>query len=158
VFCVFGIVYEFQILNKGEFWQIHLRSIWSSEKEVDRDDEWPLVKSNESLILDLSADRLNKLFDILHDKERKYSSVMKNLQLFMFEDLVSSNNKPKANDEQKMFPNETSEFLKVLGNRVRVTNKYLNYLNNITEFYSFKSYSTLNMTKRQIEKVNLIFI
>lgn len=89
---------------------------------------------NDEYIMEVSAQRINRLFDILLEKEKQYNSVMKDLGLILFENLINE----KGDSTLGKFPNEVKKFLKITNNRVRVNNKFIRFLHNISYFYTFK--------------------
>lgn len=98
------------------------------------DNEHKLSSSSSKYILDISKERINKLFDILHDKEKLFSGVFKSLGLIVFDNLISGNDEPALKD----FSREKERFLKVVDNRVTVTDEFVSYLHNLSDYYSFE--------------------
>jgi hypothetical protein len=107
--------------------------------------DWNADKSYQ---IEISSERINKLFDILYEKEKKYASVMKSLGILLFENLIG--NAPDAALEN--FSKERSDFLKIVDSRVRITEKFLVHLYNLSDFYSFNNERDI-ITRRKIDKV-----
>lgn len=91
-------------------------------------------KSKDYLIK-LSSQRIERLFQILHDKEKNFSQLMNHLGLFMFENLING----KEDLAFKGYEHDRDRFLEVVENRVRVSDIFINYLVNLSDFYSFKN-------------------
>jgi hypothetical protein len=81
--------------------------------------------------------RINKLFDVLFEKEKRYKSVLSSLNVLLFENLVNEKEDASLMD----FANEAKLFLKVLDKRVTVTNEfnYYNYQTNMSNYYTYKN-------------------
>ena len=103
-------------------------------------------------ILDISKERINKLFKKLHEKETKYLSVMKNLNIFLFEDFRQ---KKYQNNNSKFVNYEINKFLKLNEDKVEVTDNFIKYLHNISSQDSFER-SGKHLVKENITKVILI--
>lgn len=101
----------------------------NSNNNIDNENKVP-----SRYILDISKERINKLFDILHDKEKLFSGVFKSLGLIVFDNLISGNDEPALKD----YSREKERFLKVVDNRVTVTDEFVSYLHNLSDYYSFE--------------------
>lgn len=99
-----------------------------------------------NFLLDLSTQRLNKLFDILHDKEERYMEILASLDLLIFDNII---NKKKNDSVWKSIGQEKNLYLKVVDKRLRVTKKFIKYLYNLSNFYlAEKPEKKLNKTQK----------
>lgn len=87
----------------------------------------------------LTSQRIERLFKVLLDKEKDFAELMNHLGLIMFENLING----KQDSAFKGYEKDRDLFLKVSDNRVKVTTSFMNYLSNLSEFYSFKHPRTL---------------
>ena len=85
-------------------------------------------KNETKYIFPIEANRINKLFRILIDKEKDYVTVLDKLELPSFQ-------KIKNNEKIKNF--KYNYYSKVINNNVVASDKFLNYLNNLSDIYSF---------------------
>lgn len=97
-------------------------------------------------IMEVNALRINKLFDILFEKEKLYKSVLSSLNVLLFENLVNEKEDVALMD----FANEAELFLKVVDKRVTVTNEFIDYLTNMSNYYTYKN------PRDKIEKYTVI--
>ena len=98
--------------------------------------------------------RLNKLFDIIYEKEKVIESTLRKLDLVVFEDIIK--------DDQsalplpfKMFKYEINEFLKVDDKKVRATTKFADFLSNQSDYYTFKN-PRKNIIKTKMSNVSIL--
>lgn len=91
--------------------------------------------NSDAYLIKLTSLRIERLFKILLEKEKNFTELMNHLGLVMFENLIDG----KQDSAFKGYENDRDLFLKVVDNRVRVTNSFMNYLFNLSEFYSFKN-------------------
>jgi hypothetical protein len=92
-------------------------------------------RAHDAYLVDISAQRLNKLLDILHEKEKTLGWAMRHLGLLMFDNITQ----------------DTDGFLTRVDQHVRVTDPFLRYLHNITDFYVLKRRRNV-IQKRPIER------
>lgn len=129
---------------------VHAEPVTDSSVSEDRPNEQSDDDSIVSNYLqELSADRINSLFEVLYTHERKMSDVMSKLGLLMFENLV----KRRRDPVMEMFAREREEFLDVSDNRVQVTYKFVDFLYNISDFYIFNHPRSI-IIKKKLEKVS----
>lgn len=88
--------------------------------------------NSSAYILDISTERINKLFDILHEKEKLYGEILVSLDLLIFENLISGENDKTV---FKNFSSEKNRYLKVVDNRIRATEEFVEYLYNVSSIY-----------------------
>lgn len=85
--------------------------------------------NSKAYILEISTRRINKLFDILHDKEKLYREILAFLDVMIFENDINGKN------DQPVWENiisEKSRYLKVVDNRIRATEEFVGYLYNVS--------------------------
>lgn len=104
-------------------------------------------------ILDLSIDRLNKLFSILMQKENKYESLIKNLELISFKEYL---NDKKNSLLYKNYQIESEFFLHSTDQSIKANENFIKFLYNKTHTYSF-DHPRKNVSKSKI-KVNYIIL
>ena len=83
-------------------------------------------------LLEISTQRINKLFDILHEKEKRYGEVLSSLGLPLFDNLIKKKQQPVLDN----FTLEEILYLKVVDNRVRATDQFVNFLYNVSSLSS----------------------
>lgn len=106
------------------------------------------AKSDKKYIMDVNAERLNRLFDILIKKEQTYGPILDDLNVVSFSKLVK-----KENDKAlKPFQTEADQFLKVENDKVVATDKFVQMLNQKSESHSFTNPRN-NVAKARVEKV-----
>ena len=88
----------------------------------------------------IGAERINRLFKILTDKEKIYGEVLKNLNFISFTDLVSfdKNKNISRNNSKTFFNTEIEKYLRVENSQVVATDEFIVYLNAKSDLYSFK--------------------
>jgi hypothetical protein len=101
------------------------------------------TKRNDSFIFDIESARINRLFKILHRKEKLHSKVLNQLQLISFEDIIQKKSKVKYNK------------LQVNGDEVQVTEEFVNELKQQSILHSFTAESRKNVKKEKITNGNL---
>lgn len=99
--------------------------------------------------ISVSARRMNSLFAILLEKEKRYKSAMENLGLVLFENMING----KQDSALEKFPDETKKFLKIEDNRVKVTDEFISFLHNISDFYTFKRPKQREIKKMRVTSV-----
>ena len=85
------------------------------------------AESTQSHLLDIEADKIDKLLEILHTKESRFEEALNALNIASFQKLV--NNEPTL----KRFSFETKKFLRLQDQRVHVTNEFVRYLKEKSE-------------------------
>ncbi len=101
--------------------------------------------------------RLNKLFNIIHEKEKQIELVLRKLNLIIFDDIIKyidSNNLLALPLAQQYFNSEIRDFLRVIGNKIQITNKFIDYLNNQSDYYSFYN-PRKSILKQKINDVSI---
>jgi hypothetical protein len=95
------------------------------------------MKFSNDYILNISSTRLNKLFDILNQKENEKNNYLlqNKLGLISFKDLISS----KADLSANYFSNEIKNYLKVVDDRVMVNDNFIEYLYDISNHFSIQN-------------------
>ena len=101
---------------------------------------------------EITAERLNRLFDIIMEKEKVYGPILKGLGVASFQDLVDGKPVPALD----RFAGQRDEFLAVENGRVRATDKLIAYLLRQSEKHSFESPREF-VEKARVEKVSLFF-
>jgi len=104
-----------------------------------------------------SPKRLNKLFDIIYEKEKKIEQILRKLKLVVFSDLVNyidNGNRLTPSPFYKAFDSEIKEFLQVIEKRVRVTSKFVEYLYNQSELHTFYN-PRKSILKQKINNVSI---
>jgi len=114
----------------------------------------PSARNDHKYIFDMSTpNRLNKLFDIIYEKERKIELTLRKLELLVFEDLISDNQlalPPSFKD----FNSEIKDFLKVVDKKVQASPKFMQYLNFQSDLHTFQN-PRKNILKRKIIDVSI---
>ena len=96
--------------------------------------------------LELSTQRINKLFDILLEKEKKFLPVLTKLNVLIFDNLINGNK--QAFDVE--FNQEKKEYLKIVNSKVEITDKFIEYL------YSISNKHSLFEPRKNISKFKLV--
>ena len=106
----------------------------------------------------LSPSRLNRLFRVLQSKEKEYGSILSELGVVSFEQLVKDKlsfpASQAATSQFAVYRNEVKSFLRINSSSqtLLVSNEFVDYLRHISDLYSF--HSTLeNMTHEPFRKV-----
>jgi hypothetical protein len=110
-------------------------------------------KENEQFIFNMdSPHRLNKLFDLVYEKEKKIEPVLRKLGLVVFDDLI--------NDKLSLLPlsfnefrTEIPSFLQIVDRKVKATPKFIQFLNEQSNFYSFAN-PRKNVERSKIARKN----
>ena len=102
-------------------------------------------KIKNDYIFPIEANRINKLFRILINKEKDYITVLDKLELPSFQ-------KIKNNEKIKNF--EYNDYLKVINNNLVATDKFVSYLNNLSDIHSFNPRK--NVLRSKILDVRLL--
>lgn len=89
--------------------------------------------NNNKYVFELTTERINQLFEILHEKEKKFSTVLNKLNVLMFENLVNGKSDPALVG----FDREINEYFRVVEQKVEVTNKFVDFLYSISNTHSF---------------------
>jgi len=111
-------------------------------KETQRNEK-PNEPFHKVVNLELSHSRLDHFLNLLQLKESLYLRIDDRLGLFSFKQLLKN--------ESFEFFNETHEFLSVENGKVVTTDKFLSYLSNKSQFYSFeKTHSNYSNGKLEI--------
>ena len=103
-----------------------------------------------------SPDRLNRLFDIISEREIYIEHTLRQLEILVFQDLINDNQQALPTSF-KGYKREIKDFLQVLDKKIRVTSKFLEYLNSQSDFHSFQN-PRKNILKRKINDVGILFI
>ena len=107
----------------------------NTKRPLDIQSDGKISFNSDAYLVEITSLRIERLFKILLEKEKNFTEFMNHLGLVMFENLVDG----KQDSAFKGYENDRDLFLKVVDNRVRVTNSFMNYLFNLSEFYSFKN-------------------
>ena len=99
------------------------------------------LKSVEKFVIQPNKNRLNDLFDILSSKEDYYQDVLGKLNLISFKELVNG-----ANSNQ-YYQREIDQYLDLNSNTIKANDKFIKYLNNKSEYYSFKLEKKIDQQK-----------
>jgi hypothetical protein len=97
----------------------------------------------------INTQRLNKLFDIMLEKEKGLEVIFKSLNLFVFRDMIENKT---SSDAYKEFGYELNNYLKVEQGKVRVTQSFVEFLNEISKKYSFDNPRN-NVEKKRLSEV-----
>jgi hypothetical protein len=100
--------------------------------------------------LDVTPERINRLFDILYQKERVYSEIFDELEVASFQKLIDGQG--DADKALTKFKLEREKLLKVEAGKVRATEKFLDYLHEKSDLYTFDSPRD-EVVKAKVEKV-----
>ncbi len=77
-------------------------------------------------------------------------------KILVFQDLINDNHQALPSSF-KGYNREIKDFLQVLDKKIRVTSKFLEYLNSQSDFHSFQN-PRKNILKRKIIDVGILFI
>ncbi len=103
----------------------------------------------------VTVERLNRLFDILLEREKVYGHVLDELHVASFQQLIDGDfNSDKALAE---FKDEQENFLKIENGKVTAAEKFIEFLIAKSDFYSFDSPRDF-VFKAKIDKVKKITI
>ena len=92
---------------------------------------------------DLSSDRINQLFQVLQSKEKEYGLKLSDLGVVAFKQLVKdklsfSGNQAKTSPFT-VYRDEAKSFLEINQDKLTASNGFVDYLRNVSNFYSFNS-------------------
>ena len=106
------------------------------------------IKHTNDYLMNISINRINRLFDILYLKENETDnySILNKLGLITFKDLLNDN----LQDSQ--FDDEIKKYLKIDDSRISATDNFVEYLYEISNRYSFQ-YPRDNVNKAQFTDV-----
>ena len=106
------------------------------------------IKHTNDYLMNISINRINRLFDILYLKENETDnySILNKLGLISFKDLLNDN----LQDSQ--FDDEIKKYLKIDDSRISATDNFVEYLYEISNRYSFQ-YPRDNVNKAQFTDV-----
>jgi len=114
------------------------------------------TNSNSYIFNMTSPHRLNRLFDIILEREKYIEHTLRQLEILVFQDLINDNHQALPSSF-KGYNREIKDFLQVLDKKIRVTSKFLEYLNSQSDFHSFQN-PRKNILKRKIIDVGILFI
>lgn len=100
-------------------------------------------------LMKINEERINRLFDILHDSEPRYASILNELKLISFSNLVEN----KPDDAAYTYQEELKRFTVLNNNRVRVTKEFIDHLDHQSALYSFIKQRD-NVVKAQVKDVS----
>jgi hypothetical protein len=89
--------------------------------------------NNNKYVFELTTERIDQFFEILHEKEKKFSTVLNKLNVLMFENLVNGKSDPALVG----FDREINEYFRVVEQKVEVTNEFVDFLYSISNTHSF---------------------
>jgi hypothetical protein len=78
----------------------------------------------EPYLININASKINRLFEILHDNENRFTSVLDELGLISFHKYIFN----QSNHGLERYPDQSGQFLEIEDNRVRVTEKFVEFL------------------------------
>jgi hypothetical protein len=104
--------------------------------------------------LDISLTRMNRLFDILYEKEQIYKEILDDLQVASFKKMVD----PKEGADKVMadFTGEKDKYLRIDGGKVRATQQLIDDLHDKSKMHTFEKPRD-NVAKAKVEKVKTQF-
>jgi hypothetical protein len=111
------------------------------------------LSSDSKYALDISSERMNRLFDILYEKEKKYGEIFDELNVASFQRLIDG-----RGDQDKSlikFKEERDKFLKVENGKVRTTEKFLDFLHEKSDMHTFDNPRD-DVVKAIVEKVLIL--
>lgn len=118
------------------------RLIKENSKDIDDGENY---QTNQSYIINIGSARINKLLKLLRRKEKPYESIIKDLKLISFEELVKNKNNHEYNK------------LKVNNGEVEVTEEFVNELRAQADVNSFGSHtSRKKFVKEKIIQVSIL--
>jgi hypothetical protein len=102
--------------------------------------------------VEVSKDRLDRLFGILREKEDDFSETLDELDVISFRKLAEGG--ANAGQSLQKFPHELEKYIKVDGGKVRATSEFVNYLTTMSDKHSFENPRN-KLVKARIEQVFL---
>ena len=114
------------------------------------------IKKNKYIFNMISPKRLNKLFNIIHEKEKRIQHVLRKLNLLIFDDVIKNSYIKNLLDLpflQQHFNSEIKDFLQVIDNKIEVTDKFIDYLSNQSDYYTFHN-PRIDILKEKINDVS----
>ena len=123
---------------------------YSHKKDLENKNE----QQNNKFIQNISAERINKLFDLIFKKEQSLKPIFNSNGIFLFEDLINK----KIDSLPKSFQNfekEILEYFVVEKDRVTVSQKFIDHLNQKSNYYSFEHPRT-NVSRGNFSVVSII--
>jgi hypothetical protein len=108
--------------------------------------------SKDKYLNELSVQRINRYFDLLYDKEAQYEHVFKELNILLFKNLIEQKDDPALDG----FRYERENFLKIDNGRVRVTDKFVEFLHQFSDSHSFDKPRNDIKDKQYVHKVCLV--
>ena len=103
------------------------------------------IIEEDRFLIELSTKRLNKLFKILHEKEKEFKHSLDELRVLSFSDLI----KKRLNDSNIKFElkNDVEKYIEIENNEVKAKRQLSVYLSKLSKLYSF-NYSSHPIRKQ----------
>ncbi len=79
---------------------------------------------NEHYLININASKINTLFEILHNNERRFGGVLNDLGLIVFEKYIYN----QSGHGLEGYSAQGGQFLRVKDNQIRVTEKFVEHL------------------------------
>ena len=109
-------------------------------------------KYRDKYLQGVNAERLNRLLAKIAQKEASYEPIIDELKLFSFKQFLS--NSPESMSTWKMFEHEYQNYLVAKDQRVEVTDKFVDYLHELSNNYTFDHRgSRTSVTKGPVDDV-----
>ena len=111
-------------------------------------------RKSEDNLINIEKNKINRLFEILLDKEKDFSLVFEELNVVSFKNLITQ----KGSTHLELYQKEVNKYLKIENENIVVTDDFINYLVYQSEKYlQFNSMRT-NITRNNVTKVELKLI
>jgi hypothetical protein len=123
-----------------------IRSIIITDDSFQKNEITKNVKKiKNDYIFPIEANRINKLFRILIDKEKDYVTILDKLELPSFQKIIKN---------EKINNFEYNDYLKVINTNLVATDKFVSFLNNLSDIHSFNPRK--NVLRSKILDVGLL--
>ena len=109
-----------------------------SSKNQELNSSSDISTKKKKYIFDMeSSDRINRLLDIIYEKEKHIEPTLRSLDLLVFEDLIQ-NKHDSLPSSFKTFSRELDDYLEVVEDKVQITQKFVKFLSEQSDNHSFK--------------------
>jgi hypothetical protein len=121
--------------------QLSAKELYTNQTQIKTEKLYDVTRSAKpkaiQFLNNLSLDRINSLFQLLHEKEQVYKDLLSNLNVLQFSDLIQRNSESKKNDSG-LYETEIDKYLTIKGDHVFANRNFLAHLVNISKIYTFK--------------------
>jgi hypothetical protein len=118
---------------------------------LNNEDDKP--DKSDDYALDISLERMNRLFDILYEKEKTYADILSDLNVVSFQKLFNG----EADKALDGFEEESNAYLKIENSKVRASKMFLKILHKKSSLHTFRAPRD-KVVKAKVEEVNIFYL